>query len=1257
MSDVLRLGKKFFTMSVVAMTTAWSMGLSLLVPAIAVAADCPTLEAGDLFKVANNSAVYLVNADMKRMYFPHQEVYKSWYEDFSGVVVIPNTCVDNYPSGGGVNFRAGSRLIKTVISPNVFAVGPKNMKHKLSDPAVAAALYGANWAKLVRDLPDVFDANYGVGAALTEAKPHNGQLIKKAGGDVYFVKDGALVKVDGALGAAAAGDVRTVSEATFNAVSMGSGTVTAGSLVADPAQGGTALNNPPAAGPAGTLTVSLAGDTPNGTFAVDGSARVPFTKVTFSATGGDATVTSFKVSRGGAPAVNSDFSTVNVIDENGNLLNDSGKSLNSDNLVTFTEDIKVANGTSKTYTLVGDMASNVGGGNVPKLGLFSLETTSNVVAALPLYGNAVTTNTNVTLGTVTLAQGVSIGTVTKQVGSNNVDLASLKVTVATNDFQVERIVLYNASTTEDNDVQSYKLKYNNNVVATGVMKNKYLTFDLKGCTADCKIEKGNDRTYSVTGDIVNGSARTLDLDVQKAVHVLVRDLKEGYYVTPTNNATAMTNAITISQGKLNVTKVDNVMAGNVPTNASGVALASFDFQVMGEPIDVRTLVLRVSTTGTVVPTGFDAVTIYDANGKALIGGIDASGSASPGYASSTDSFTLPVGDNILTVKAKIDSTPAANDTVMIDVDMRNTTNFEAKGVNSGETITLGTYATPQALVNGNVQTIKTSALRVTQLPTPATTTYAAGVSGILLAQVMLDAGASSEDLKVTQFKVTDAADNGAKTINIQNIRLYVDKDGDSFNGTGADVGLTEVKNGSDSTANNDEAFTFNLSGDDQFVIKAGKQLVVSIKGSISGGAATGNHVFKTTAANDVTATGVRTGNEVSEVVDGSALPSKVTVGTSGGTVAVTLDSSNPASANYAAGTTGVMLGAFNFLATTTEDVELDTIYLTQISSTTAASAAFQDYARLYLVDENGKTVGSVVPTSTKPYIDLNAGAFIVRTNDTDGAILKVMADLSAIGPSNNVSVGGHFLGFNITDVTDVTVKGALTGTTGVRYFGSTLPNGTTHYMYKGIPTVASIAIPTTLGASAELFRFKVTANTSDIGLYKFVFDIATSGVTMTQLELYDITDSSEVQLFSSSSPNGPNPVRAEIYLDSANPTSVASQGKEVVVSKSVPRTFSLRGSFSGVSSGDSVTVRMAGDSALPNTAYTSWVVQTSGATLTGLRGSAMASTTAIQGSVYNDFIWSDRSASAHATTTDDWTNGFVVSGLSSASSSARTLNL
>lgn len=1241
-------------MSVVSMTMAWSVGLSALVPAGAALAACPELSAGDLFKVKGNSAVYLLNANMERMYFPNADVYFTWYKDFSGITTIEPACVDAYPSGGGVNFRPGSFLVKSSVSPSVFAVGPNNMKMKIADEAVASALYGSNWSKLVRILPDVFDSNYKVGAELKTAVLHNGQLVMKSGDtSTYYVWNGEVLKVSGSLGSQTAGDVRTVSSAVFASVPMGTATVTGSTITSDPTQKGVATTapgtttpptTPPAA--AGSLKVSLAADTPSGTYAVKSAARVAFTKLVFENTGSsEVTVDSFKVVRGGAPAINGDFSTINVIDEMGNLLNDSGKSLNSDNMVTFTEDLVIPAASKKTYTLVGDMASGLTGGQVPTLGLYSLDTKATVAGTLPMHGNAVTTNAGVTLGTATLAEGLSVGTVTKQVGATNVQFASVKISVATQDFQVGRIILYNAGTTADADVSNWSLKYNNNAVVKGTMKGKYLTFDLSTCTDDCKILKGNDKTYDVYGDITGGSGRTINLDISKTVHVLAKDLSSSYYVTPTNNASAMTNTITVSQGKLDVSKVNDVATGNVPSNATNVALGSWNFKVTGEPIDIRTIVFKITTTGTVVPTGLDSLTLFDASGKALIGGVDGAGSASPGYATSTDTFTLPVGDNKLTLKAKVDSTAVANDTLVIGIDMANTSNFDSRGVNTSDTITLGTYATPQSVVSANTMTVKSGALRVTTMSTPPATTYAAGTNDVVFAKVLLDATESSENVRVTQFKVKDTTASSAKTINIQNVRLFVDKDGDSYDSVGTDEALTETVSGSDSTANNAETFTFNLSGADQFVVKAGKKVLVTVKANIAGGAATGTHTLASNVANDVTATGQTTGTTVSENIDTGTAGQAVTVGVAGGTVELTLDPSSVTSKQFVAGTKGITLATLHFFATSSEDVEIDTLTLTQVVTDTNTSS-FKDYDMVYLVDESGLTVGSMSPTSTSPYIDLDSKKFVVRPSNTSGQNLYVKADLSSIGSNQNVTVGGHQLGFKVSAAAQVAGKGNLTGSTSVIYFGATAPTGNTHYMFKATPSV-QVCTGTEdtasnckavggklVNGSNDLIRLRVTANTGDVGLAKLTFDITTTTASITSVSLYDITETNEVELYNATiGSDGPVPyVQATL-----NATLPGSGGViERTVSKGTTRYFVLRGTATGAASGASVSTRLGGDSAAPVAASFNHYL--------------MASSTPVDADVNDDFIWSDRSANTHATTTNDWTNGYLVTGLPSSSS-------
>src|SRR3990167_10313503 len=170
--------KKSFRQSIFILTILLGVLAVFAFTATVKTAECPALEAGDLFKVPDNSAVYLLNADRQRMYFPHASVYKTWYSDFSAVIEILNTCVDNYPTPSappyGVNYRPGSKLIKVQISPSVYVVEPGNKKSKLGSEGVAKSLYGDNWAGKVMDVADVFWPNYAAtGSEVTEAVPHN----------------------------------------------------------------------------------------------------------------------------------------------------------------------------------------------------------------------------------------------------------------------------------------------------------------------------------------------------------------------------------------------------------------------------------------------------------------------------------------------------------------------------------------------------------------------------------------------------------------------------------------------------------------------------------------------------------------------------------------------------------------------------------------------------------------------------------------------------------------------------------------------------------------------------------------------------------------------------------------------------------------------------------------------------------------------------------------------------------------------------
>jgi uncharacterized protein YkwD len=212
-------------------------------PSVSISQTCPDLKVGDLFKVPNNSAVYALDDNLNRLYFPNSEVFYTWYDDFSSVVEIPNICVDNYPIPSsppyGINFRPGSKLVKITISPSVYVIEPNNTLRRITSESVARDLYGSNWASFVRDVPDVFWSNYkNRGENISESIPHNGMVVQKSGSaDTYYVEDNILKKLSGGQEE----DVRIISSSVFESLSISSSVKDSSTLYYNPPQRGKML--------------------------------------------------------------------------------------------------------------------------------------------------------------------------------------------------------------------------------------------------------------------------------------------------------------------------------------------------------------------------------------------------------------------------------------------------------------------------------------------------------------------------------------------------------------------------------------------------------------------------------------------------------------------------------------------------------------------------------------------------------------------------------------------------------------------------------------------------------------------------------------------------------------------------------------------------------------------------------------------------------------------------------------------------------
>jgi hypothetical protein len=151
--------RKIFAASVIVMTVVAMSGL--VAPKASAAA-----QAGDLIKKAGLSTVYYLGSDGKRYVFPNEDTYFSWYADFSSVVTVSATELSSYPLGGNVTMRAGTKLVKIVSDPSVYAVQPNGVLVKIQSETQAAGLFGATWAKRVVDVADSFFTNYTIGAPL-----------------------------------------------------------------------------------------------------------------------------------------------------------------------------------------------------------------------------------------------------------------------------------------------------------------------------------------------------------------------------------------------------------------------------------------------------------------------------------------------------------------------------------------------------------------------------------------------------------------------------------------------------------------------------------------------------------------------------------------------------------------------------------------------------------------------------------------------------------------------------------------------------------------------------------------------------------------------------------------------------------------------------------------------------------------------------------------------------------------------------------
>ncbi len=1232
--------KKAFIFTVVLATVCWSMGLAAIMPALAAT----TISAGDLIK-GSGSAVYYYGYDGKRYVFPTASTYFTWYPDFSGVKTITDAELAAIQIGGNVTVRPGTALVKITTDPKTYAVTPGGVLHHIASEQIAEELYGPNWNKRVIDIPDAFWVNYKEGSAIDSPIYPDGSLIKYAGSNVvYYVENGQKRAISPSAFEANHFQTKYIIDAP-SSITLPDGPALDSAEQSITCVAGCSNSTTPVTA---SLKVALAANTPASGIVVSHAARVPFTEINLVNDGAkDVTVDSITVKRVGL-ASDADFASVDLVDASTMLpINTTSKVFNSDHEATFTKDFVVKAGTTRTLIIAGNMADlSDHSGETPALAVenVTVKDGAKVEGNFPIVGNYQTTNGSIVIGTATVERGVySNATSTDiHVGTKGYTFFSFEVTAGSAEkVAFSQVKVYQAgSAALGSDLINIALYKDGTKIADGKVDGKYVNFTFSPIILD----KGQTDQFQVKADVDGGSARTVQLGIYKDTDLLVKGETYGYNIIPTysgngsstNSPVLDDNEFTISAGTLTVTK-SNAVGGENITVGNNQILGAFDFTVKGEPIDITELKLKLSTGTSDTITNVELV---DANGNVVAGPADPDSNHVVDF---SDSFTVPVGDNIYKVRADLQSNAGWTSDETIYASINPASGITAQGDITGDNIT----ASPAAEIDTNVQTVKVGSLTVTRDTLPADGNVIIGSDGVTLGSWTLDASDSGEDVRVTTiaFEVNQSGSD------VNNLTLYA-------NGKA----LSPIKDQTDISGGK---LTFALS--EPIIVPKGGQVDVQLKGDIASDSTTGGYVqVGITSASDIIAYGKTTGDSVTPdvVADAGAKLSYVENGTL--TISTT---SNPPAGIVIAGSTGNVMTKVKLKAKY-EDLDLNKlrVYVANGGQNGTNPGDYQDIVNVSIYDGSTLIASHSIPSTGYYEFSFDKGTVVIPKGGEK--ILTIKADISTIDPdvdnapgtaAANIVVGiGGVNGIKTTgNQSNLEIKGVSE-----IYYGSTSSPMTVHVTQ---PTVTYSESGDSLGAATsltngaiKLFAFKVSADASgDVLLYRVSFKIATTGnVDVDHVYLQD--DNGNIVSASADTTLTYNSNGVAYYTTTFNnpDISVGNTKEALDIAAGSSKTYTLWGVVSGAASGDNVSVTLLGDNESELTQSQVGTTANGGQRVDVVEGTYVPTDGKLNYADYfipfdrGNFIWSDNvddkgidTDGANATSYAQWYNGYEVNGL------------
>ncbi|MDD2245300.1 MAG: hypothetical protein PHR13_11920, partial [Dysgonamonadaceae bacterium] len=832
---------------------------------------------------------------------------------------------------------------------------------------------------------------------------------------------------------------------------------------------------------------------------------------------------------------------------------------------------------TKTISVKSDIATSTSGQTVG-VSLSAITADGTLSSVLPVAAS-IHSIANATLASVGLTQQTNSASTDP---SNDVKVWESLFNVGTRNVQFTKLALKQINSIDSEDIQNFRLLVDGIEVASvaSLDTNGYVTF-----TFDKTLTTGN-KYVKVLADITGGSSRVIQFSLRNKSDIDLKDSEYNVNVSVTSGVPGNSTAMTVASGNLTVTKATDAISGKIPNNTSNVSLGKYTFKASGEPIKIETL-----TAGfTHVTSGNVAETSTLRNGKIFVNGsqVGSTTTLAPAGTPFTVNFTVNPGTPaIVEIVADIydnDGTNAVSDGDKI------TAKLITGSANATKQVSFGTLNIPGSDVAANQVTVGEGSVTLSKVSTYNDTNVVVPQTAFKIGSWTL-VGSSVEDININKF-----------SLDIDNVAVSAN----DF--TAADLTDAYLVYGSTTSQIKSTLAAADNEWSVGFTLAKNQSITVDLYANI-GTAITAGEKVKTDLS--VTGTGSLSGVSVSQSdVNGPTLTSQA------GSISVLADASTPNSANVSDESI-IKTASYKFIAQN-DAYSIGEINLT-ISGVTAVSNVILKYG--------SDTLGSKAPNSDGK---ITFGGLSVPVNANSSKIIDVYVELSTIGSGAGTS------GDNVkTTLTSALAGAASTGI--IAGVTESDPAGNNIYVYKALPTISNVVLPSSVLSNGDKAIAKVSINSNGTGTIAW------------KKLMFSVSKTSE-----GAAGGGLAPVLATPTLWDAD-TNTQVTAAVVTLSNGATTTACLEDAstctfsvYVGTNADDKVEEQISGAktyelrSAITGTLATGDYVQTN-ISSTAIGYAAPAAYTAVGAT--SSFVWSDVSNNIHDTSTTDWNNNNLIKNL------------